>query len=275
MIDRHRLAQHGRGLALLFAVLFLGLSLAGYDPTDPPGSASWSRHPSAPHNPCGPVGALLAHTLQSLFGAASWLVLYALLIVDLLVLRRRLVAEIPLRLLGFSFLVAVLAATVQLVAPGLPRHPPIGSGGYLGALLATVLSAQVGPVGVILFLVAFGLVGLSLCYEILLIWPIRTLVIALSTHSRHPGQAQVPSPLTPAPWQSRPALAYADSAAYNRAALPEARPNAPRYAEVDAPVRPTSPLPPASAPAAVSRVPVPMDGSYLLPPPDLLEPPVP
>ncbi|HEU5118715.1 MAG TPA: DNA translocase FtsK, partial [Isosphaeraceae bacterium] len=34
-------------------------------------------------------------------------------------------------------------------------------------------------------------------------------------------------------------------------------------------------LPPASAPAVVSRVPVPMDGSYLLPPPDLLEAPVP
>ncbi len=142
MIDRRRLAYHGRGLVLLFAVLFLGLSLAGYDPTDPPGSASWRSQPSAPHNPCGPIGALLAHGLQSLFGASSWLVLYALMVLDLLVFRRRLVAEVPIRLLGFGFLLAVLAATIQLLAPDLPGHPPVGSGGYLGSVLATILSGR-------------------------------------------------------------------------------------------------------------------------------------
>ncbi len=56
----------------------------------------------------------------------------------------------------------------------------------------------------ILVLVAFGGVGLALCYEILLIWPIRTIVGALGTRSRHPGHAPVPMPMSPAPWQSRP-----------------------------------------------------------------------
>lgn len=273
MIDRRRLAQHGRGLALLFSVVFVGLSLAGYDPTDAPGSAAWFREPGPPRNPCGPLGATLAHGLMTLLGGASWLVVYGLGVVALLVLRRRLVAEVALRLLGFGFVLVVLAATVALLAPGLGGSPPVGSGGYVGAALTTMLVAQVGPVGMILVLAAFGVVGLALCYEILLVWPIRTLTMVLGSRGRQAGHA--PMPMSQAPWQPRPALAYADPNAYARAALPEARPNGPRYAEVDAPVRPTSPLPPASAPVPSMRVPVPMDGSYILPHPELLEPPTP
>jgi hypothetical protein len=40
MRDRQRLTRRGRGAALLFGWIFLALSLVGYDPADPPGSAA-------------------------------------------------------------------------------------------------------------------------------------------------------------------------------------------------------------------------------------------
>ena len=88
MLDRRRWARHGWAGSLLFAVSCLALCLIGYDPADPPGSAaSPANDPTA--NPCGPVGAAIAHVLFTSVGWASFLVLYALLVADWLLHRRR------------------------------------------------------------------------------------------------------------------------------------------------------------------------------------------
>ena len=55
---RQRVLRSAPLVAFALAIVFLGLSLGGYDPADPPG---WAADPpnQPPANPCGPVGAVL------------------------------------------------------------------------------------------------------------------------------------------------------------------------------------------------------------------------
>jgi S-DNA-T family DNA segregation ATPase FtsK/SpoIIIE len=70
MIDRQRLARNGPASALLLASVFLALSLICYDPADAPGRAVEPAN-NPPNNPCGPVGARLAHVLYTSVGWGS------------------------------------------------------------------------------------------------------------------------------------------------------------------------------------------------------------
>src|SRR5438067_112139 len=74
MLDRQQLARNGPASALLLAVLFLALSLAGYEPADAPGVAAEPAN-RPPANPCGPVGASLAFVLFQALGWSSYLFL--------------------------------------------------------------------------------------------------------------------------------------------------------------------------------------------------------
>ena len=172
MLDRPRLARNGRGLILLFAATFLTLSVLGYDPADPPGSGADPTN-APPKNFCGPVGAFLAHLLIATVGWAASLVLAGLAVVVLLVFRRRAVPERGVRLLGFGLLVVVGATALQTLAPGWRGSHAVGPGGYVGAIAKTVLLGQFGPLGSLLILSATGLVGLAMCYDILLVWPFQ------------------------------------------------------------------------------------------------------
>src|SRR4051794_33601954 len=133
MLDRQRMARNGPASALLLAWVFLALSLAGYVPDDTPGLAAEPAN-SPPANPCGPVGATLAYVLFQGLGWSSYLLLLGIAALVLLLFRRRPVPEAGLQLLGFGLTLAVGAAVVQRSLPGLDRSPPIGSGGYLGAI---------------------------------------------------------------------------------------------------------------------------------------------
>src|SRR4051794_20585696 len=138
MLDRQRLARHVPASALLLATTFLALSLAGYDPADAPGTAAQPPN-SPPSNPCGPVGAALAHARFVSVGWSSFLVLFSVLGYDILMFRRRSVPDKALRGVGLALLVAVAAALAQRFMPGIRPRPPVGTGGYLGALVASFL----------------------------------------------------------------------------------------------------------------------------------------
>ncbi len=172
MLDRQKLARNAPAAALLLSTIFLGLSLAGYDPADPPGSAVFPPNPRLA-NPCGPVGAWLAHRLFCAFGWSSYLLLYTVLTADLLLFLRRPVPEKGLRALGLFLVVTVVASVTQWFWPALRPSPPVGSGGYLGAAVATFLIGQFGPAGMLLMVTSAGLVGLALCYDVLFLWPAR------------------------------------------------------------------------------------------------------
>jgi S-DNA-T family DNA segregation ATPase FtsK/SpoIIIE len=174
---RQRLLRSAPVLTFLLLNLFLLLSLGGYDPADAPGGGADPPNRSpALSNPCGPVGAVLAHVLFNLLGWASWLALVAMLALNILVACRRKVADRISPSLGACLVLAVAAGLLHRYAPGLRPSPPVGSGGYAGALVATFLFSHFGPYGMLLILLAVGVFGVVLAHEALFTWPVREIV---------------------------------------------------------------------------------------------------
>ena len=171
---RQRLLRLAPALTFLLLNLFLALSLGGYDPADAPGSgAEPANHSPLLSNPCGPVGATLAHVSFNVLGWSSWLLLLGLVAVNVLVVARRKVADRVGPALGFGLVLAVSAGMIHKFAPGIRPSPPVGSGGYTGALVATFLFNHFGPYGMLLIMVSAGAFGLVLCLDVLFTWPVR------------------------------------------------------------------------------------------------------
>jgi DNA segregation ATPase FtsK/SpoIIIE, S-DNA-T family len=280
MLDRQRLARYAPASSLLLAAVFLALSLLGYDPADPPGSAVAPPN-NPPANPCGPVGATLASLLFTTAGWSSYLILYTTLALDILLFRRRRVPEKAVRGVGLVLLLVVAAALVQKYAQGLRPSPPVGAGGYLGAIVSTFLEGQFGVAGMLLILAACGVVGLLLCHDVLLLWPARELSQALRSWRAGPQNPTMPHPATTSLMLSEASYAMLGASAVPPPPIMSAgglgRPD------------PTAPIPPAPAalrgpvPAGAPRAaapmgyipPVPATGEYQPPPLELLEPPHP
>ena len=174
MSVRQRVLQSAPLVAFSLAIVFLGLSLGGYNPADPPG---WGAEPpnNPPANPCGPVGAFFAHILFISLGWSSWLLLLALAVVNLLYFARRSVPDRLAPAVGFVIALVVSAGFIHRLAPGLKPSPTVGTGGYIGATVAIFLEAYFHLTGMILILAAIGLFGLALCHEVLFVWPFQEL----------------------------------------------------------------------------------------------------
>jgi S-DNA-T family DNA segregation ATPase FtsK/SpoIIIE len=298
MLDRQQLARNGPASALLLVVIFLALSLAGYHPGDAPGLGAEPAN-DPPTNPCGPVGATLAFVLFQALGWASYLFLAGVGVVDFLLFRRRTIPEIRLQLIGFALTLVVTAALVHRVCPDLERSPPVGSGGYLGALEVMFLEAEFGPAGMFLILTAAGLTGLVLCSDVLFVRPLRELIRwarrlrlrpgahpAAAAGPEMPGAPQVPLALPP----GHPSMTGAEAARPALAGLPTPdgvaavaatrglnQPAVTRLGAVEAqpPPGPGSPVGTASLVNAPAAVAVDQGGGFQLPALELLEPPSP
>ena len=260
MLDRGRLARHGRGVALLFVVAFLALGLATHDPADPPGADAYPANDPT-RNLCGPAGAWLAHGLVTTLGFASYGVVLALAVVDLLLLRRRPVPERAHAAVGFGLLIFVAATLLQRLAPGLRPSSSIGGGGYVGALGVAVLGGTFGSAGMGLILLAAAVVGLALGRDVLFVWPARELASWLRRR---------PDPM------AEPVAAHRDllPMSIERPAYIEALPAATRPAPpLPAPHRPPAPNTAIirESRASVPAPPPPGDGRFVLPPRSLLE----
>ena len=170
MSVRQRALRSTPLIAFGLAIVFLGLSLLGYDPADPPGRGGEPPN-QPPSNPCGPVGAALAHVMFTILGWSCWLIPPALLVVNLLLLRHRPVPDRLKQTLGFLLVLLAAAGSIHKLAPMLQPSPPVGSGGYLGALVAVFLELYFGIAGLVIILAASGLFGLLLCQEVLIACP--------------------------------------------------------------------------------------------------------
>jgi S-DNA-T family DNA segregation ATPase FtsK/SpoIIIE len=280
MLDRQQLARHAPASLLLLATIFLAFSLFGYDPADPPGTSVFpANSPTA--NPCGPVGATLAHALFSSVGWASYLFLFGLLATDVLQFRRRAVQEKALRVIGFVLLVAVTAGLIQKFGGVHGRTPTVGGGGYIGAFEVAFLESQFGPAGMLLILSACGLLGLLLCHDVLLLWPAQELLAVVrprrAAGSVDPTSSEgddTPVMLSPARYElvgpdeaARPVLQ--PRPALNRAPLPD-------QAAAAASVRGLN-QPNVKGPVDLDGIDGtgPTAGGYQLPPVELLDPPPP
>ncbi len=186
MFDRQTLARHAPASALLIATLFLAISLIGYNAADLPGaSADPANHPA--QNPGGPVGATLAHAFYVTVGWASLLILYGLAVVDLMLFRRRSLADLAVRLVGLALIIAVASSVAQWFGSPLRPTAPVGPGGYLGALLTILLYGQFGFAGMILILGAAGVVGLTLAHDAFFVWPAREITTLIRRPSHEPN----------------------------------------------------------------------------------------
>jgi len=282
MTVRQRVLRSAPILAFSLAIVFLALSLAGYDSADPPG---WGASPlnQPPANPCGPVGALFAHVLFTLLGWASWLVLLGLAVVNILLASRR---PVPDRLgpsTGFALVVIVAAGLIHKLIPGLAPSPPVGSGGYLGALAAIFLEAHFGLAGMMLILGTSGLFGLALCHDVLFLWPYQEVRGWLRRHGRRalpkylggadPSQAILPVP-EQLNWEPPGVLPIPSTPRSTTVHPPIPVADANRPAPVRGPVSPAAPYSLAAHPAALPALAAPQSGSlFQLPPMELLEPP--
>src|SRR5579864_376438 len=275
MVDRQRLIRHCKVLALLCAWVFLALSLAGYNPSDTPGSAAEPPN-SPPANPCGPVGAALAHAMFGSVGWASYLILWALAAADLLLFRRRVIPEKGARLLGFALVIVVTSALVQRFDPALQPGPAIGSGGYLGALTIAFLGGQFGPVGMFLILLTAGVVGVAFCYDALFLWPVQELI-----RTAWRGRRAYDAHGMPAAIES-PRLKPAGAIEFNEPEVPRIVTGAPgpvahHSSDRDGLNGSSKSMEPVTGLSLGSRSPVSghTNPNYELPPPSLLEPPPP
>ncbi len=269
MLDRHRLTWQGLGCALLSTVIvaYLGLSLGGYDPADPPGSASVPANARV-DNPGGPVGATLAHLGFQTFGLASFALVWGLLVANLFLFTGRRVPEPAFRVAGLLMVTLVASAVIRRFAPGLRPCAPVGPGGYVGAIAVAFLEGQFGPAGMLLILTAIGVAGAALCREALVNWPIADLLGLIrrsrTKHAPDPFSQPEPTPLSTAPtrFELQGATRPAPRAAIERAAPTVGHDPAPlpmRRGDAPAPMHP-------AAPAG--------DGSFVLPPLSLLDAPV-
>jgi S-DNA-T family DNA segregation ATPase FtsK/SpoIIIE len=286
MLVRQRLARSVPALIFLLLNVFLALSLEGYDPADAPGSGAEPVNESLQlSNPCGPVGATLAHVLFLSLGWSSWLIVLSLAALNILVAARRNVLDRLGPSFGFGLVVIVSAALLHNFVPGIRPSPPVGSGGYAGALVATILSSHFGPYGMLLFLGAAGLSGLVLCLDVLFTWPLRELAAWLRwvlARKRSRAGAPVPAagglalPAVPEPWPDKAPVAEPIAA---RAALAGPKPQASAVGDRSAGFWANDTAgQPQTQPAAHSVLvphPADPDAPYQLPPRELLDPPAP
>src|ERR1700744_6473741 len=116
MIDYGRLRTDLLALAVLAMAVFLGLSLASYNPADPPSNVIYPTN-IPPTNLCGLAGAQLAHNLVVATGAGAYFVLVCLIVLDIRLLARDVYNDPIIRFLGASLLTIAICVGAEWYLP--------------------------------------------------------------------------------------------------------------------------------------------------------------
>jgi S-DNA-T family DNA segregation ATPase FtsK/SpoIIIE len=184
MLENRKLKLDLLALALLAAVMFLAAALLTHDPADQPGAAVYPRN-AQPANACGHAGAVVSQLLLHAFGLGAYYLLASLALFDGVLLIRHEINQIWLRLGGWTLSLAAAATLAALLAPSLDCVPPIGAGGYVGAVGKSLLETQFAGVGSVLISVSLILGGLLLASDYIVI---RLLIWAVGKPSRTLGR---------------------------------------------------------------------------------------
>ena len=174
MFDNRNLKLDLLALGLLVCIVFAGLSLATYDPADnygkliPPFDSLYQAdqlvYPPNPEitNACGRWGAIAADVLLSSLGLGAYCLVFALAVVDAILLRRREIDMPILRAIGAAASLLGLTTLATLLLPAVSPGPVIGSGGYLGAIGAGFLRLHFATFGGVILALSCVLGGLLL-----------------------------------------------------------------------------------------------------------------
>jgi S-DNA-T family DNA segregation ATPase FtsK/SpoIIIE len=155
-------------LVLLAGCLFLMAALATYDPADPPAARAFPPHAQA-LNACGRIGAVTSATLYEWLGIGAWFVAALVVGVDLALLRRRALPDLPVRAAGAVMATLGLCTLLAMFVPAWCPRPVWGPGGSVGALGRTLAETHLATAGAAILATAATAAGLFLACDALLV----------------------------------------------------------------------------------------------------------
>jgi len=153
-------------LALLAVSLFLGMSLATYDPAESFSGLVYPA-PEKTSNACGRSGAIAADGLLNGLGVGAYYLVGSLALLDAWLLARRPVSQPGLRIIGWVMSLVALCTLTSLATSWSPG-PVIGPGGYLGAAGRGLLEMHFAKAGAYILTISLLVGGMLLCTEYLL-----------------------------------------------------------------------------------------------------------
>jgi S-DNA-T family DNA segregation ATPase FtsK/SpoIIIE len=161
MFENRSLKLDVCALALLAVVVFLGIALWTYEPTDPPSTLVWPPSQTV-ENSCGRAGALTAYYLFESLGIGAYYLVASLTVLTFLLLVRREIDQPVLRTIGWAASVIGLATLAAMAAPNWTPGPVVGAGGYIGAMGRGFLESHFAQAGAFIFATSVLLAGLLL-----------------------------------------------------------------------------------------------------------------
>jgi len=167
-MDLRRFRTDLLALALLAATVFVGLSLAGYDPADPPARNVYPPRAEAV-NLAGPYGALVAHHLRTSLGLGAYFLLAAMILADLRLFSRNISGDHWLRWTGALFSLVGFCLGMQRLVRSIDPNSVVGSGGFVGAYSLAFLEQYLTTPGILILSAALLAAGLLVSGDIVLV----------------------------------------------------------------------------------------------------------
>ncbi len=146
-------------LGLLAGCVFLTAALATFDPADPPLARGFPPHVQAV-NACGILGSAVAGAMYCWLGLGAWGAVALLAALDYALLRRRPLADLPVRAAGAVVATFATCTLLSLFTPDWIDRPlwgPGGRAGGLGRFFAELWFARAGATIVVTTTAAVGL----------------------------------------------------------------------------------------------------------------------
>jgi S-DNA-T family DNA segregation ATPase FtsK/SpoIIIE len=172
-----------RDLTALGAVAGLALvitALLTFDPADPPAASVFPQPPQA-GNACGLFGSMAATGLYATFGYAAWPLLGLVLSLAVVLLRRKHLADLPLRAAGGLVAVAAIATLLAMLLPEWMPRPLWGPGGYTGSIGRMLLEERLAKAGSVILASAVAAAGIFLAFDVLLLRVLALTEAAVTT----------------------------------------------------------------------------------------------
>ena len=159
---RDRVLREAGGVALVLGSILVAVALLSHSPMDPsPFHASTER--TSPVNWAGWLGATLSAALFNLVGLTALLLPVIGVVMGWRILRQRPLENPSLALIGWLIVVLSLPGLVSLAAFDIPyRGGSVPGAGLVGLAASDLLGGFAGPVGRVVILAFFLLVGVLL-----------------------------------------------------------------------------------------------------------------
>ena len=155
-------------LGLVACIALVITALATFDPADPPAACVFPQHPRA-SNACGLFGSLVATALYSSFGYAAWPLVGLVSALAVVLLRRKHLADLPLRAAGGVVAVVATAVLLAMLLPQWMPRPLWGPGGYAGAIGRMLLEGTFAWTGGVILASAVAAAGIFLAFDVFVV----------------------------------------------------------------------------------------------------------